>query len=106
MLGFDEVDHSFTLPYLIGLYTVIVLAAYAYMRSRKMWQRILALAAGIVIPAVGASIGSTLYWQENGWVSVPGMVAMGLGIVIFMFGPTFIGIVRYGDNPVPPEWGI
>ena len=103
LVGFDEVDNRYTLSFTSGLYMVTILSAYAYMRSSKMWQRVLALGAGIVIPIVVASLGSTLYWLEHGWVSIPGVTKMGIYIVLVMFAPAFIGILQYTDNPTPPE---
>lgn len=103
-IGFDEVDNLYTINFTIGLNILIILAAYAYMRSKKTWQRVLALGVGIVIPVVVASAGSTLYWLENGWVSIAGVVKAGIYVVIVMFVPAFIGILRYTDNPFPSEW--
>ena len=103
-VGFDEIDNLFTMYFTVGLNMVTILSSYAYMRSTKMWQRVVALSAGIVIPVVVASLGSTLYWLEHGWVSIPGVIKMGIYIVLVMFAPVFIGILRYADNPIPTEW--
>jgi len=103
-LGFDEIDNLYTIYFTIGLNAVMILSAYVYMRGTRMWQRALALGVGIVIPVVVASLGSTLYWLENGWVSIPGMIKASFSVVIVMFAPAFIGVLRYKDNPTPSEW--
>ena len=104
LVGFDEVDNRYTLSFTAGLYVVTIISAYANMQSTKMWQRVLALGVGIIIPVVVASLGSTLYWLEHGWVSVSGMIKAGCYIILVMFSPAFIGLLRYADNPTPPEW--
>ena len=104
LVGFDEVDNLYTLYFTIGLNFIIVLAAYAYLRSQKAWHRVLALAVGIVVPIVVAGIGSTLYWLENGWVDPVGVAKLSFYVVIVMFSPAFIGFLRYSSNPVPAEW--
>ena len=101
---FDEVDNLYTIYFTLGLNAVMILSAYAYLRGTRIWQRVLALGVGIVITVAVASLGSTLYWLENGWVSIAGMVKTGFSIVIVMFARAFIGILRYTDNPTPSEW--
>jgi len=103
LVGFDEIDNLYTIYFTIGLNAVMILSAYVYMRGTRIWQRALALGVGIVIPVVVASLGSTLYWLENGWVSIPGMIKASFSVVIVMFAPAFIGVLRYKDNPTPPE---
>jgi hypothetical protein len=104
LVEFDEIDNSYTLSYTAGLYAVTILSAYAYMRSTMMWQRVLSLGLGIVIPVVLASLGSTLYWLAHGWVSIPGMIKAGFYIILVMFAPAFIGLLRFAGNPTPKEW--
>lgn len=101
---FDEVDNLYTIYFALGLNAVMILSAYAYMWGTRIWQRALALGIGIVITVAVASLGSTLYWLENGWVSIAGMAKAGFSIAIVMFAPAFIGILRYTDNPYPSEW--
>ena len=103
-VSFDEIDNLYTFYFVVTLNILIILAAYAYMRSSKDWQSVAALAVGIVIPVVIASIGSTLYWLENGWVDPAGVTRIAFYIVIVMFSPAFIGFFRFTSNPVPFEW--
>lgn len=103
-VSFDEVDNLYTLYFIISLNIITVLAAYAYMHSKKTWPRVLALAVGIVIPVSIASIGSSLYWLENGWVDIAGVAKIGFYVVTVMFAPAFIGFLRYASSLVPVEW--
>jgi hypothetical protein len=103
-ISFDEIDNHYTLYFIISLNILIVLAAYAYMRSSSIWQRVLALTIGIVVPVVVASIGSTLYWLENGWVDPAGVAKISFYVVLVMFSPAFIGFLRYTRNQIPAEW--
>ena len=99
LVGFDEIDNHYTIYFTISLNIVTLLSAYVYMRGTRMWQRALALGIGIVITVAVASLGSTLYWLD----SIPGMIKAGFSIVIVMFAPAFMGVLRYKDNPTAPE---
>ena len=101
---FDEIDTLYTICFTIGLYAVMILSAYAFMRSTRMLQRVLALGTGVLITVVAASMGSTLYWLEPGWIDTAGMIKAVYSIIVVMFAPAFIGILRYADNPYPSEW--
>jgi hypothetical protein len=105
-ISFDDIDNLYTFYFVVTLNILIVLAAYAYMRSSKTWQRVLALAVGIVIPVAIASAGSTLYWVENGWVDIAGGIKISFYVVLVMFSPAFIGFLRYVSDPVPAEWRL
>ena len=102
-VSFDEVDNLYTLYFIISLNIITVLAAYAYMRSSDTWKRVLALAIGIVIPVAVASIGSSIYWLENGWVNLAGAATISFFFVLVMFSPAFIAFLRYTSNSIPAE---
>ena len=104
LVGFDEIDNLYTIYFTIGLNAVMILSAYVYMGGTRIWQRALALGIGIVITVAVASLGSTLYWLGNGWVSIAGVIKASFSVVIVMFAPAFIGVLRYTDNPTPSEW--
>jgi len=104
-VSFDDIDNQYSRYFIISLNIITVLAAYAYMRSSNTWQRGLSLAIGIVIPVAVASIGSSIYWLENGWGNLAGGATISFFVVLVMFSPAFIGFLRHASNPVPTEWG-
>jgi hypothetical protein len=101
-ISFDDIDIHYSRYFIISLNIITVLAAYAYMRSSKIWQRVLALVVGIMIPVVVASIGSSLYWSENGWVDIAGVTKISFYVVLVMLSPAFIELLRYA-KPVPSD---
>jgi hypothetical protein len=102
-IGFDEVDNSYTTYFTISLTVVTVLAAYLYMRATTVRHQVLALAVGIVIPVIVGITGGTLYWLAHGWVSVPGSILWSIVIILVMFSPALIGILRTATRSAPVE---
>jgi uncharacterized membrane protein len=73
---------------------LMVGTALAYLRSTRQWQRVLALLIGIILILTVVAIAPTVYWLENGWVNVQGMVVGGTIVGLVMFSPALIGLLR------------
>ena len=93
-IGFDEVDRLYSLPFMVALTFFMVGTALAYLRSTHQWQRVLALLIGIILILTIVAIAPTVYWLENGWVNVQGVVVGGTIVGLVMFSPVLIGLLR------------
>jgi len=93
-IGFDEVDRLYSLPFMVALTFLMVGTALAYLRSTRQWQRVSALLIGIILVAAIVAVAPTVYWLENGWVNVQGTVIGGTIVVLVMFSPALIGLLR------------
>ncbi|MDH4138510.1 MAG: hypothetical protein OEW09_17590, partial [Anaerolineae bacterium] len=93
-IGFDEVDRLYSLPFMVALTFLMVGTALAYLRSTRQWQRVLALLIGIILILTIVAIAPTVYWLENGWVNVQGVVVGGTIVGLVMFSPALIGLLR------------
>ena len=93
-IGFDEVDRLYSLPFMVASTFLMVGTALAYLRSTRQWQRVLALLIGIILILTIVAIAPTVYWLENGWVNVQGVVVGGTIVGLVMFSPALIGLLR------------
>lgn len=100
MIGFDEVDRLYSLPFMVALTLVMVGTVLAYLRSRHPWQRVLALLAGIILTVVVATVAPRAYWLPNPWVNVTGAVIGGAVVVAVMFSPGLVGLLRHSINSI------
>jgi len=102
LIGFDEVDRLYSLPFMIVLTIVMAGTALGYLRSARLRQRLLALSAGIVLVVVVVTVAPMVYWLENGWVNVRGAIIVGIVVVGVMFSPALIAPLRHYIKPVRP----
>ena len=93
-ISFDEVDHAYSLPYMVFTAIVIVVTAWFYMRSVNQAQRIWVLFFGILVVTAVAVVGPTLYWNQPGEISLGGMMVSGTIILVIMFSPGLIGLYQ------------
>ncbi len=101
-IGFDEVDRLFSLPFMVLLTAVMVGTVVLYLRARYTWQRVASLFAGVLIVVLVTAVAPTLYWLQNGWVSVPGTIlATTIALAIF-FSPILLGLLRHSVNHFRP----
>jgi hypothetical protein len=93
-ISFDKVDKLYSLPFMLFLTVVMASTAIAYLRSRRTWQQLAALLVGILITVSVVAVAPTLYWPENGWGSLPGLLLGAVVVVATMFSPVFIGLLH------------
>jgi len=93
-IGFDELDRLYSLYFMVLVMLLMSGAAFFYMRANTQRQKVTALLIGILLTTAITVIAPTLYWQRNGWVNPCGMMTTGGVIVLFMFSPVLIGLIR------------
>jgi hypothetical protein len=94
-LGFDEVDRLYSFYFMVILTLLMSGTAMVYLRGARLWHRALALLVGTVLTIAIVAIAPTIYWLENGWVSVGGVVIGAVVVVALMFSPALIGLLRH-----------
>lgn len=110
LIAFDEMMGEE--PVLVALNVVLALGALVYMRATQDWQRALALLVTLLVCWSAATVFKAAYWsvlREHGpaWVTpwestVRNMLTMGGGILVVMFAPTLLGLVRRVVNTLRP----
>lgn len=93
-IGFDEMDRLYSLPFMVVLTLLMCGTALAYLRSARHWRQVVALLIGILLMMSILVIAPTIYWLENGWVNVAQAAIMGAAVVLVMFSPALIRVVR------------
>jgi len=100
MIGFDEVDRLYSLYFMVILTLLMSGAAWSYIRADTQRRRIVALFIGITLAIAVTVIAPSLYWEKNGWVFPMQTAMMGAIIVLFMFSPAVIGLIRRTDRDI------
>jgi hypothetical protein len=111
LIAFDEVMGDG--PVLVVLNVLLALGALVYMRVTRNWQRALALLVSVLICWSAATIFKAAYWsvlhKEYGlaWVTpwestVRNMLIMGCGLLIVMFAPVLLRLIRRAVNMLRP----
>ncbi len=110
LMAFDEImgDESV----LLALNIILALGALVYMRATQNWQRALALLVAMLVCWLAATTFAAVYWSvphERGlaWVTpwestVRNMLTMGGGILVVMFAPVLLGLIRRAVNTPRP----
>ncbi len=93
-IGFDEVDRLYSLYFMVILALLMTSMALLYLRSRHQWSRILALLIGIIPTIAITVLAPTLYWRQNGWVNPQAVAMQGVTVLLVMFSPVVIGLLR------------
>ena len=108
--AFDEIigDESV----LLVLNGILALGALVYLRVTRNWQRALALLVTLLVCWSAATVFKAAYWsvlREHGpaWVTpwestVRHMLTMGGGILVVMFAPVLLGLIRRAVNMLRP----
>ena len=99
LIAFDEVRNSYEMPFQLAMLVIMALAAIAYLRSTTTMMRALSLLAGFIAVVAIDTIFPTLYWQQNGFVSIPGAITAALIVLLIAFSPALIGFIR-GPNGI------
>jgi hypothetical protein len=94
LISFDEMDRLYSLYFMVILATVMPVTALVYLRSRSTRQRAITLFVGIFISVSVFTAAPIFYWLENGWVSVPGSIMMGLFFLLVTFLPALIAWIH------------
>jgi hypothetical protein len=94
LISFDEMDRLYSLYFMLLLAVVMPVTALVYLRSRTTRGRAFALFAGIFFSAAVFTAAPILYWLQNGWVSVPGSILMGLSFLLVSFLPALIAWIH------------
>ena len=94
LISFDEMDRLYSLYFMVLLAMVMPVTALVYLRSRTTRQRAITLFAGIFISDVIFTFAPTLFWLHNGWVSVSGMISIGLFYLLASFLPALIAWIH------------
>ncbi|MEE4195675.1 MAG: hypothetical protein V2J07_10805 [Anaerolineae bacterium] len=87
-INFDEMDHLYTLYFMVGLTVVMLSTVTLYMRSSKQKQRIITMLIGTLFILAISKIGHAMYWQHWYWNNT------WLMVFSIMFLPAFIGIFQ------------
>jgi hypothetical protein len=87
-------DRLYSLYFMVILATVMPVTALVYLRSRSTRQRAITLFVGIFISVSVFTAAPIFYWLENGWVSVPGSIMMGLFFLLVTFLPALIAWIH------------
>jgi len=110
LIAFDEIIGEELV--LLVLDIILALGAVVYMRVTQEWQRALALLIAILVCWSAATMFKAAYWSvphERGltWVTpwestARNMLTMGGGILVVMFAPALLGLVRRAVNALRP----
>jgi hypothetical protein len=112
MITFDEIDHLYTLYFVIPFAALLVGMVVIYLRSQRTWQRVLALTVGVLIIIFSAAFGSNSYWLSHNGMYLSGAryyLVLGAKISLIMLAPAWlellrrwIGRIRFTD-PIEPS---
>lgn len=109
LIAFDEVEHTYCFPLLVVVELILLVGAVAYMRATTSRRRVAALLASAVVAVVVTAVGSGVYWQAHDIVGgrvvfaeanlrlvqlVPGVLAQLAVVVVVLFAPAVLGVVR------------
>ena len=110
IIAFDEMTGDE--PILLVLDLILALGAVMYMRVTQDWQRALALLVAVLVCWSAATIFKAAYWSmphgpglawATPWEStVRNMITMGGGILVVLFAPALLGLVRRAVNALRP----
>jgi hypothetical protein len=101
---FDEIERSFSFPFMVVISLIFLITAWFYMRSAQQVQRALILLLSAVLTWALATAANAIYW--NGrieyWIPTPDhwyltvfRMTLTLGpILVIIFLPALIGILR------------
>ena len=110
VIAFDEMIGDELV--LVALNIVLALGALVYMRVTQDWQRALVLLLAVLVCWLAATMFAAAYWsvphaQGLAWVTpwestVRNMLTMGGGILVVMFAPVLLGLIRRAVNRLRP----
>jgi hypothetical protein len=97
MIMFDEMDHVYSLFFVIPFTVLLVAMAFFYLRSRTTWQRVLALSLGVIVIIFPSVLGSNFYWQRHSGITLSGaesMLLLAAKVSLVMLLPAWLELFR------------
>ena len=112
LLSFDEARSGALVD--IGLPVLLGIGALAYMRSTRLWQRVVALLSGLTVTWLAATVWLFVYWngRQDPWMSKPAdgyrtaavMSRAGAILLVLLLAPGLVGLAHWAvrrRRPLP-----
>ncbi len=94
---FDEMDHLYTLYFMIPFAVLFVGMVILYLRSQTTGQRVLTLTLGVLIIVFVAVWGTTSYWIEHNGIYPSGVRIMwtrAITVTLILLVPAWLELLR------------
>jgi hypothetical protein len=100
-LLFDEIERSYSLPFMVLMSLVTCGTAWYYLRVSNRFRRAIILFTGALVTLLLASLGPWYYGRLVGteWVNVPYMLVFTAVVLVILFSPALIGLIRSLSRP-------